>query len=102
MCYWSARALRAGGRAEVNRISFGHPDVFVNLIDTNADLNQFKKEQSKLGSIVNPSTDPNVIFLRKEGGRDGGRNQMTFETQLEDFEIKSIHRNEIGELRFHQ
>jgi len=51
---------------------------------------------------VNPSTDPNVIFLRREGGRDGGRNQMTFETQLEDFEIKSIHRNEIGELRFHQ
>ncbi|CAG8558493.1 17126_t:CDS:2 [Acaulospora morrowiae] len=28
--------------------SFGHPDVFVNPIDTNADLNQFKKEQSKV------------------------------------------------------
>ncbi|CAG8529749.1 6179_t:CDS:2 [Diversispora eburnea] len=28
--------------------SFGHPDVFVNPIDTDADLNQFKKEQSKV------------------------------------------------------
>ncbi|CAI2174267.1 12414_t:CDS:2 [Funneliformis geosporum] len=28
--------------------SFGHPDVFVNPIDTNADLNQFKKEESKV------------------------------------------------------
>ncbi|CAG8457604.1 10321_t:CDS:2 [Paraglomus occultum] len=28
--------------------SFGHHDVFVNPIDTNADLNQFKKEQSKV------------------------------------------------------
>ncbi|CAG8688307.1 6265_t:CDS:2 [Cetraspora pellucida] len=28
--------------------SFGHQDVFVNPIDTHADLNQFKKEQSKV------------------------------------------------------
>ncbi|CAJ0840761.1 22121_t:CDS:2 [Entrophospora sp. SA101] len=43
--------------------SFGHHDVFVNPIDTSADLNQFKKEQSKvihLAGLPHDVTQPEL------------------------------------------
>ncbi|CAG8492561.1 13436_t:CDS:2 [Ambispora gerdemannii] len=55
--------------------SFGHPDVFVNPIDTNADLNQFKKEQSKvihLAGLPYDVTQPELeAWFSGQGVRPG-------------------------------
>ncbi|KAG9300822.1 hypothetical protein G9A89_004452 [Geosiphon pyriformis] len=69
--------------------SFSHPDVFVNPIDTNADLNQFKKEQSKVIHLAGLPFDVTQPELEAWFSGQGVRPQMLWMIRTPDHQKPS-------------
>ncbi|KAI8142315.1 ribonuclease H-like domain-containing protein [Fennellomyces sp. T-0311] len=64
---------------------FGHPDVFVHAIDTNADLQQFKKEESKVVHLAGLPFEVTQGELEAWFSSNGLRPTATYMIQASDF-----------------
>ncbi|KAI9495658.1 hypothetical protein BDB00DRAFT_759802 [Zychaea mexicana] len=64
---------------------FGHPDVFVHAIDTNADLQQFKKEESKVVHLAGLPFEVTQGELEAWFSSNGLRPTATYMIQTTDF-----------------
>ncbi|KAI7851741.1 hypothetical protein BDC45DRAFT_514923 [Circinella umbellata] len=63
---------------------FGHPDVFVHAIDTNADLQQFKKEESKVVHLAGLPYEVTQGELEAWFSSNGLRPTATYMIQTND------------------